>query len=53
MYAGALTLGPEGIVAKDAKSSYVEGPAENRFWLKIKNRDFAGKEPVEFRQNRR
>ena len=27
MFAGALALGFEGIVAKDAKSPYVEGPA--------------------------
>ena len=53
MFAGALALGLEGIVAKDSKSPYVEGPGENRFWLKIKNKDFKRKEPVEFRQNRR
>ena len=40
MFAGALALGLEGVVAKDAKSPYVEGPAENRFWLKIKNKGF-------------
>lgn len=50
MFAGALALGLEGIVAKDAKRPYIEGPAENRFWLKIKNKDFKRKEPVEFRQ---
>src|SRR5215510_5157677 len=49
---GALALGLESIVAKDARSSYIEGPTENRFWLKIKNRDFTRKEPVEFRQIR-
>ena len=53
MYAGALALGLEGVVPKDAKSPYVEGPAENQFWLKIKNREFERKEPVEFRQNKR
>jgi bifunctional non-homologous end joining protein LigD len=53
MFAGALALGLEGVVAKDAKSPYVEGAAENRFWLKIKNSDFKRKEPVEFRQNKR
>jgi ATP-dependent DNA ligase len=26
MFAGAMALGLEGVVAKDAKSSYVEGP---------------------------
>src|SRR5262245_37160024 len=52
MFAGALALGLEGIVAKDAKSPYVEGPGENRFWLKIKNREFKRKKPVEFRQNK-
>src|SRR5262245_48980211 len=52
MYAGALALGLEGIVAKDANSPYVEGPAENRFWLKIKNKDFKRKEPVEFHQKK-
>lgn len=52
MYAGALALGLEGIVAKDSKSPYVEGPAENRYWLKIKNKDFERKEPVEFRRSK-
>lgn len=52
MFAGALALGLEGVVAKDAKSPYIEGPAENRFWLKIKNKDFKRKEPVEFRQTK-
>jgi hypothetical protein len=33
-------------MAKDSQSPYVEGPAENRFWQKIKNRDFQRKEPV-------
>jgi len=53
MFAGALALGLEGVVAKDGQSPYIEGPAENRFWLKIKNSDFKRKEPVEFRQNKR
>jgi ATP-dependent DNA ligase len=52
MFAGALALGIEGL-AKDAKSPHIEGPADNRFWLKIKNKDFKRKEPVEFWQNRR
>ena len=34
MYAGALTLGLEGIVAKDSKSLYVEGPAVTWHWQK-------------------
>ena len=53
MFAGALALGLEGIVAKDSKSPYVEGPAVTNYWLKIKNREFKRKEPVEFRQNKR
>jgi bifunctional non-homologous end joining protein LigD len=52
MYAGALALGLEGVVAKDSKSPYVEGPAVTQHWLKIKNREFKRKEPVEFRQNK-
>jgi ATP-dependent DNA ligase len=52
MFVGALALGLEGIVAKDGQSPCVEGPAENRFWLKIKNKDFKRKEPVEFHQNK-
>ena len=45
MFAGALALGLEGIVAKDAKSPYVEGPAVTWHWQKIKNKDYqaAGK----------
>src|SRR5215510_16005438 len=39
MYAGALALGLEGIVAKDAKSPYIEGPAVTQHWQKIKNRE--------------
>jgi len=45
-----LALGLEGIVAKDSKSPYIEGPAENRVWLK--NKDFQRKQPVEFRQKK-
>jgi bifunctional non-homologous end joining protein LigD len=48
MFAGALALGLEGVVAKDAKSPYVEGPLTTWHWQKIKNRDFKRKEPVEF-----
>ena len=39
MFAGARALGVEGIVAKDAKSPYVEGPRVTWHWQKIKNRD--------------
>jgi bifunctional non-homologous end joining protein LigD len=53
MYAGALALGLEGIVAKDSNGPYIEGPDENRFWLKIKNKDFKRKQPVEFRPKQR
>src|SRR5262249_14011734 len=53
MVAGAVALELEVLVSKDAKNPYIEAPAENRFWLKIKNRDFKRKEPVEFRQNKR
>ena len=52
MFAGVLALGLEGIVAKDPKSPYVEGPTETWHWQKIKNQDYKRKEPVEFRQNR-
>ena len=34
MFAGAMALGLEGIVAKDAKSPYVEGPAVTGHWQK-------------------
>ena len=40
MFAGAMALGLEGIVAKDAKSPYVEGPAVTGHWQKIKNSDY-------------
>jgi ATP-dependent DNA ligase len=53
MFAGALALGLEGIVAKDAASLYIEDPRLTGHSLKIKNRDFQRKEKVEFRQNRR
>jgi ATP-dependent DNA ligase len=48
MFAGALALGVEGIVAKDAKSPYVEGPRVTWHWQKIKNRDYQRQEKVEF-----
>jgi bifunctional non-homologous end joining protein LigD len=53
MFAGALALRLEGVVAKDSKSPYVEGPAVTQHWLKIKNPEFKRKEPVEFRQSKR
>jgi len=51
MFAGALALGLEGIVAKDSKSPYVQGPTVTQHWLKIKNKNFQRKEPVELRRN--
>jgi len=48
MFAGAMALGLEPVVAKDAKSPYVEGPLVTWHWQKIKNRDYKRKEPVEF-----
>ena len=48
MCAGAMALGLEGVVAKDSKSPYVEGPTTTWHWQKIKNRDYKRKEPVEF-----
>ena len=53
MFAGALALGLEGIVAKDAASPYVQGPRDTSHWLKIKNEDNERKEKVEFSQKRR
>ena len=48
MFAGALALGLEGVVAKDTTSPYVEGPLTTWHWQKIKNPDYERKEPVEF-----
>jgi bifunctional non-homologous end joining protein LigD len=39
-YAGALAMGLEGIVAKDAKSPYIEGPTQTWHRQKIKNREY-------------
>jgi bifunctional non-homologous end joining protein LigD len=50
MYAGALALGLEGIVAKDANSPYVEGPRVTWHWQKVKNRDYKRQGKVEFRR---
>jgi len=52
MFAGAMALGLEGVVAKDAKSPYVECPRATWHWQKIKNRDYKRKEPVEFHPRR-
>ena len=49
MFAGALALCLEGIVAKDPKSPYVEGPIETWHWQKIKTQDYQRKGKVEFR----
>lgn len=48
MFAGALSLGVEGIVAKDAKSPYVEGPRVSWHWQKIKNKDYQRQGKIEF-----
>ena len=50
MFAGALVLGLEGIVAKDSKSPYIEGPRETWHWQKIKNKDYERQGKVEFRR---
>ena len=47
--AGALALGMEAI-AKDAKSPYIERPKQTGHWQKIKNKDCARKEKVEFQR---
>jgi bifunctional non-homologous end joining protein LigD len=52
MFAGALALGLEGIVAKDVKSPYVEGPRVTWHWQKIKNKDYKRQGKVEFRQSK-
>lgn len=48
MFVGALALGVEGIVAKDAISPYVEGPRVTWHWQKIKNKEYKRQEKVEF-----
>ena len=45
-------LGLKSIVAKDAKSPYVEGPTLTWHWQKVKNREYQRKEPVEFHPRR-
>ena len=53
MFAGALALKLEGVVAKDAKSPYVEGPRVTWHWQKIKNRNYKRQGKVEFGRSRR
>jgi bifunctional non-homologous end joining protein LigD len=48
MFAGALALGLEGIVAKDSQSPYVEGPTATWHWQKIKSKDYQRREKIEF-----
>ena len=52
MLAGALALGLEGIVAKNAASPYIEGPRVPGHWLKIKNQEYKREKSVEFRQRK-
>ena len=49
----AVVLGLEDVIAKDAKSLTWRSWLKIAIGLKIKNRDFKRKEPVEFRQSRR
>jgi bifunctional non-homologous end joining protein LigD len=53
MFAGAVALGLEGVVAKDSKSPYAEGPRVTWHWQKINNKDYKRKGKVEFRQSRK
>jgi len=48
MFAGAMALGLEGVVAKDSKSPYIEGPLVTWHWQKIKNKDYKRQGKVEF-----
>jgi len=48
MFAGSLALGLEGIVAKDSKSPYVEGPRVTGHWLKINDKNYERQEKIEF-----
>ena len=52
MFAGALALGLEGIVAKEGKSPYVEGRHATWHWQKIKSREYKRQGKVEFGQSR-
>ena len=40
MFAGALALGLEGVVAENATGPYVQGPQLTWHWQKIKNKDY-------------
>jgi bifunctional non-homologous end joining protein LigD len=51
MFVGALTLGLEGRVAKDATSPYRRRPARD-LALEIKSPDYKRQGKVEFRQSR-
>jgi ATP-dependent DNA ligase len=53
MFAGAPAVGLEGIVAKDPKSPYVEGPTETWHWQKIKNKDYKRQDKVDSGKNER
>ena len=50
MFAGALALKLEGVVAKDSRSLYIEGPRATGHWQKIKNREYKRQENIEFRR---
>jgi bifunctional non-homologous end joining protein LigD len=52
VFAGALALGLEGIVAKDKNSPYIEGPKETWHWQKIKNKEYKRQGKVEFRKSK-
>jgi hypothetical protein len=52
MFAGALALRLEGVVAKNAASPYVQGPQLTWHWQKIKSREYKRQGKVEFRQKR-
>ena len=46
--AGAIALGLEGVVSKDSKSPYVEGPTLTWHWQKIKSKNYLRQEKIEF-----
>jgi len=48
----AVQLAQEGIVAKDGKSPYVEGPLMTWHWQKIKDKNYHRQGKVEFPQSR-
>jgi ATP-dependent DNA ligase len=53
MFAGGMALELEGVVAKDIKSPYVEGPVVTWHWQKIKNRNYKRQGKREFAPPRR